>query len=134
MDAAIHYGKGDLRLAVFSDPDCPYCRRLTKVLRQAEGIAVSEIMFPVPALHPEAKKKAAAQLCAEQATARPASKEKETAKECLQTAHTRISEAMKFGQQHGIYATPTLIAPDGRVHAGFMPLDEIKSWLKEDGR
>ena len=121
MDAAIHYGDGDLRLAVFSDPECPYCRRLTEALRQTKGIAVSEIMFPIPALHPQAMEKAAGMLCAE-----------DPAEKCLQAAHDKISVAMAFGRRHGIQATPTLVAPDGRVHTGFMPPDEIKSWLMEE--
>jgi len=121
MDAAIHYGDGDLRLAVFSDPECPYCRWLTAALRRTKGIAVSEIMFPIPALHPQAREKAA------NITEDPA-----PAEECLRVAHDKISVAMEFGHRHGIQATPTLVAPDGRVHTGFMPPDEIKSWLMEE--
>lgn len=170
FEAAVHYGEGPLRLAVFSDPDCPWCRKLHQALRQAEGIEVWEIMFPVPALHPEARDKAVAILC----DARPAdalmrvgsmdgpgrathaardgggrqrreqivedakadmdgtAKDSEPpAADCTKRARDRVDQAMAFGRAHGVQGTPTLVAPDGRVHNGYLPIEQLRTWLKQ---
>ncbi len=140
MDAAVHYGRSvdGLKLAVFSDPDCPYCRKLTRALQQVDDIEVSEIMFPVTALHSEARSKAAAILCADDpasalgAAVSGRAVDTPDSDACVQEASKKVDRAVAFGRKHGINGTPTLIAPDGRVHSGFMPPEKIKSWLKEE--
>ncbi len=138
LKAAVHYGEGPLRLAIFSDPDCPWCRKLNKALRQAKGIEVWEIMFPVPALHPTARDKAVGILC----HARPAEALAQVmgdkaldgeppAADCTTWAQQRVDQAMAFGRTHGIQGTPTLVAPDGRVRNGYLPLDQLKAWLEQ---
>lgn len=138
FEAAVHYGEGPLRLAVFSDPDCPWCRKLHQALRQAEGIEVWEIMFPVPALHPQARDKAVAILC----DARPAdalmramdgtAKDSEPpAADCTERARELVDQAMAFGRAHGIQGTPALVAPDGRVHNGYLPIEQLRTWLEQ---
>lgn len=138
FDAAVHYGEGPLRLAVFSDPDCPWCRKLHQALRQAEGIEVWEIMFPVPALHPEARDKAVAILCdAQSADALmrvmdgTAKDSEPPAADCTERARGLVDQAMAFGRAHGIQGTPTLVAPDGRVHNGYLPKDQLRTWLEQ---
>ena len=137
FEAAVHHGEGALRLAVFSDPDCPWCRKLNKALQQAEGIEVWEIMFPVPALHPEARDKAVAILC----HARPAAAlarvmsggtlDDAPSADCVSRTSPLVDQAMAFGGAHGIQGTPTLVAPDGRVHSGYLPPDRLKAWLTQ---
>lgn len=139
LEAAVHYGEGPLRLAIFSDPDCPWCRKLNQALRKAQGIEVWEIMFPVPALHPAARDKAVDILC----HARPAEAlahamdgkatyGEPPADDCIELARQRVDQAMAFGRANGIQGTPTLVAPDGRVSNGYLPLDQLKAWLEQD--
>lgn len=139
LDAAVHYGEGPLKLAIFSDPECPWCRKLHQALQHAEGIEVWEIMFPVPALHPTARDKAAAILCQarpaealSQAMADKTMDDTPPAADCVERAQQRIDQAVAFGNTHGIQGTPTLIAADGRVHNGYLPLDQLKAWLEQD--
>lgn len=138
LEAAVHYGEGPLKLAIFSDPDCPWCRKLHEALQHAEGIEVWEIMFPVPALHPAAHDKAVAILCQaqpaealSQAMADKTMDDTPPAADCVEQAQQRIDQAMAFGNAHGIQGTPTLIAADGRVHNGYLPLDQLKAWLEQ---
>jgi len=155
LAAAVHYGTGPLKLAIFSDPDCPWCRKLRMALQQAQGIEVWEIMFPITALHPQARDKAVALLCQistveEHAPAQTQTESSSAAPEagkntvmqtpadraptqaCTERARQRIEEALAFGQAHGIQGTPTLIAPDGRVHSGYLPLERLRAWLQQD--
>jgi thiol:disulfide interchange protein DsbC len=138
FDAAVHYGEGPLRLAVFSDPDCPWCRKLHQALRQAEGIEVWEIMFPVPALHPDARDKAVAILCDAQpadalmhAMDGTAKDSEPPAADCAERARELVDQAMAFGRAHGVQGTPALVAPDGRVHNGYLPIEQLRTWLEQ---
>ena len=141
LDAAVHYGEGPLKLAIFSDPECPWCRKLHEALQHAEGIEVWEIMFPVAALHPTARDTAVAILCQAQPaealtrvmTGQAMDSEPAPA-ECIEQAQQHIDQAMAFGRAHGIQGTPTLIATDGRVRNGFLPLDQLKAWLAQGAR
>lgn len=48
-------GAGTRRLAVFEDPDCPYCQRLEKQLANVDDVTVYVFLFPLTDLHPEAE-------------------------------------------------------------------------------
>lgn len=136
LATAVHYGSGPLKLAIFSDPHCPWCRKLHKALHTARGIEVYEIMFPVEALHPGTHDDAVRILCHPHPAAaltrvmanRPL---RYTASDpaCVARAEHTLAQAKAFAQAHGIQGTPTLIAGDGRVHNGYMPLAALKQWL-----
>lgn len=53
------------------------------------------------------------------------------AADCTTWAQQRVDQAMAFGRTHGIQGTPTLVAPDGRVRNGYLPLDQLKAWLEQ---
>ena len=47
-------GKGERRLAVFTDPDCPFCRRLEQELAKLDNLTVHVFLYPLADLHPRA--------------------------------------------------------------------------------
>ncbi|PRZ44854.1 thiol:disulfide interchange protein DsbC [Paraburkholderia fungorum] len=51
---AIKFGSGTRKLYVFSDPDCPYCRRLDPELSQLKDVTIYLFPFPLAQLHPNA--------------------------------------------------------------------------------
>ncbi|MDO4998569.1 MAG: DsbC family protein, partial [Neisseria sp.] len=51
-------GNGKLHVAVFSDPDCPFCRRLEQEFAKMTDITIHTFMMPIPSLHPDAARKA----------------------------------------------------------------------------
>ena len=51
-------GNGKLKVAVFSDPDCPYCKRLEHEFEKMTDITIYNFMMPIPSLHPDAARKA----------------------------------------------------------------------------
>jgi thiol:disulfide interchange protein DsbC len=57
-------GKGERVLAVFSDPDCPYCRRLEAELVKLDNVTLYTFPYPLEGLHAEAKDKSIAVWCA----------------------------------------------------------------------
>ncbi|MGO9803456.1 MAG: DsbC family protein [Steroidobacteraceae bacterium] len=66
FDKAIRIVKGDGRreLAVFADPDCPYCQELEKNMRSVTDVTVYVFLLPLEQLHPQAAAHAHAIWCA----------------------------------------------------------------------
>lgn len=57
-------GSGKRKLAVFSDPDCPYCQQLAKALAQLTDVTIYTFLMPLDELHPNARKRSIAVWCA----------------------------------------------------------------------
>jgi thiol:disulfide interchange protein DsbC len=47
-------GKGERKLVVFSDVDCPYCRKFEAELAKVDNITVYTFLYPIAGLHPKA--------------------------------------------------------------------------------
>lgn len=133
----IHGKAGAPKVAIFHDPDCGWCRKLHEQLRDQPGLEVYTILYPVEGLHPDAKRKSAAILCSpdpDQALElisrdKPlANKPSET---CLKQKMAALDATIAFAKQNSIQGTPTLIAEDGRIRAGYLPYDQLKQWLTQ---
>lgn len=126
-------GKGTRRLAIFSDPDCPYCRRLEGELRGLDDVTIHTFLMPLASLHPAARGKAVSVWCA---TDRLASWQALMLRDSLppqaDCPHP-VDRNVALGERLGINGTPTLIAGDGRVLAGAASRDQIEAWLSRPG-
>lgn len=47
-------GRGERKLVVFSDVDCPYCRKFEAELAKVDNITVYTFLYPIAGLHPKA--------------------------------------------------------------------------------
>ncbi|HWT28742.1 MAG TPA: DsbC family protein, partial [Methylophilaceae bacterium] len=66
LDQAIKVvkGNGSRKLVVFSDPDCPFCKRLEqRELVNITDVTIYTFLFPLEQLHPDAANKARAIWC-----------------------------------------------------------------------
>jgi len=64
----IHYGEGsNVDVIIYSDYDCPYCKRLWDELEKSESMALNMTVkyyhLPIETIHPEARRKAAMYEC-----------------------------------------------------------------------
>jgi len=136
LDSAIKYdGKGPTKLAVFFDPGCPWCKKLHEQLALLKDVEVYAILYPVKARHSRTHNKAADILCAENplhalntvmaGKALPAIDDAT----CLIRSRSALDRVDAFARRHSIHGTPTLIAGDGRVRAGFLAAKPLKAWL-----
>jgi len=122
-------GNGSRILAVFSDPDCPYCRRLEPELAKVNDVTVYTFLMPLTQLHPEARAKAIAVWCA-------ADRVDAWAKLMLggetpantDCAHP-VDRNIALGERLQINGTPTMIAADGRIMPGAAGAAQIEAWL-----
>lgn len=122
-------GTGARTFAIFSDPDCPYCRKLEAEIKNLSDVTLYTFLMPIASLHPEARGKAIAVWCApDQVEAWHAlmwDDKKPPAQEC---AHP-VDRNVALGERLGINGTPTLVAADGRVLPGAASLAQIDAWL-----
>ncbi len=123
-------GDGSRALAIFSDPDCPYCRQLEVGLEGLTDVTIHRFLMPIASLHPQARAKAIAVWCAENRLsawqALVARDEVPTSAEC---AHP-VDRNVALAEQIGVNGTPTLVAADGRVLARVASAEEIDAWLE----
>ncbi|MFY7864894.1 DsbC family protein [Roseateles sp.] len=126
-------GKGTRTLAIFSDPDCPYCRRLEAELRGLDDVTIHTFLMPLASLHPAARGKAVSVWCAADRLATwRALMLRDVMPPQADCPHP-VDRNVTLGEQLGINGTPTLIAGDGRVMAGAASRDQIETWLSRPG-
>ncbi|HXH73305.1 MAG TPA: DsbC family protein [Mariprofundaceae bacterium] len=133
LDKAIVSGdkNAKLKLAVFTDPECPYCKRLETELKDMKGVKVYTFLFPLTQIHPHAQAKAEAIWCSKDRHDTMMKVMLEDATPTIGTCDTPIAEIQQLAQKLGISGTPTMIAGDGRMFAGVMAADQLKAWLEK---
>ncbi|WP_028456321.1 DsbC family protein [Chitinilyticum litopenaei] len=125
-------GDGSRKLVVFSDPDCPFCKRLEQQsLAQTDNVTIYTFLFPL-SIHPDAERKSRLIWCAEDRAA--AWKDfmfKDKLAENKGECENPVARNLKLGESLGITGTPALIFENGRMVAGAVPADVIERLLNE---
>lgn len=123
-------GNGKRKVAVFSDSDCPYCKKLVQNMASITDITVYTFLYPIPALHPNAIDHSKRIWCASD---RAKAWEEYWAKNVLPEARncdtSALDKTKTLGSKLGVEATPTLIFANGRLVPGAIPTDEIEKGL-----
>lgn len=129
-NAIVHNRGARLKMTVFTDFNCHFCRQLFEDLRANKDIEVTE--YPVAFLGADSASKAKSVLCAPDrqaaADALYSGGAVKTAGECADGAR-RLQQNLDFAQAHGISGTPTLVRSDGATNPGWMPADKLAAWL-----
>lgn len=122
-------GSGARTFAIFSDPDCPYCRKLEAEIESLTDVTIYTFLMPIASLHPAARHKAIAVWCAaDPIQAWHALMWHEESPEALACAHP-IDRNIALGERLGISGTPTLVTIRGHVLAGAASAEQIEAWL-----
>lgn len=131
-------GTGERTLYVFTDPDCPHCRRLEATLETIENVTIHTFLTPIVALHPKAREVAAAIWCAKkQAQALVDYMTKDITSMPTAACETPILANEQLMESMGIKGTPTVFFADGTRHTGAMnktQLEKRLSTLQGDAR
>lgn len=128
--------KAKKKVAVFTDPDCPYCRKLheemKKVLKKRKDVAFYIFMRPL-AMHKDAFKKAEAILCKQSlALLDDAMAGKALPEPTCSTAKEQVNRINALADSLNFRGTPSMVRGDGMVTPGFLPADRLSSWI--DGK
>ena len=121
-------GNGSRQLAVFSDPNCGYCKRLEKSLQQLDNVTIYTYLIPI--LSPDSAQKSKQIWCSTDPYKAyidwmvngiaPSSKG-----ECS----TPLDKNMAFAKTYGITGTPTLFFTDGSRFPGAVQITDIEKKL-----
>lgn len=132
VHAAIRLGKSTgQKLAVFTDPDCPWCRKLQGELAQLTEVDIHEYLYP---LRPESPAKARAIWCnADRHNALVTAMQGGTvaAPDDATCDISALEQVVAFGQARGFQGTPTLIRGDGEMWEGYLTPEQLRKWLAE---
>jgi thiol:disulfide interchange protein DsbC len=137
VDKAVVMGnpKGTKKLYVFTDPDCPYCKKgheeLKKLAAIAPDVAIHVMLFPLP-MHPGAYDKCRTVLETRNLQLLDKAFEgKDVPKPTQESSKAAIDEIIKFANSNGINGTPTMVMPDGKIEVGMRDAETLKKMLEE---
>lgn len=125
-------GNGSRKLVVFSDVDCPFCKRLEQnELTNIDDVTIYTFLYPIESLHPDAANKSKTIWCAPNRVKAwndwifnnqlPASAAK------CEVPLERVGE---LARKVGVTSTPTLFFADGKRILGAQPYKEIERYLQ----
>lgn len=126
--------KASKKLYVFTDPDCPYCRKghteLKKLAKIAPDVAIHIMLYPLP-MHPAAYDKARTVLETKSLDLMDKAFDgKDVPKPARESSKKDIDEIVKFANANGISGTPTLVMPDGKIEVGMRDAETMKKMLE----
>lgn len=124
-------GNGSRKLVVFSDVDCPYCKRLERnELANITDVTVYTFLYPIEQLHPDAASKSKLIWCANN---RVKAWEDWILRDQLPSAagncEVPLEKVGQLARKIGVSSTPTLIFADGKRMLGAQPYKEIERML-----
>ena len=122
-------GNGKRKMAVFSDPDCPFCKQLEATLAGISDVTIYTFLYPLDSLHPDARRKAVGVWCArDRAKAWDDLMHRGTVptESCTDTP---IERNLRLAEQLGITGTPTIIFENGALVPGAPKPDQLNRML-----
>lgn len=130
LDQAIKVvkGNGSRKLVVFSDVDCPYCKRLEQnELANITDVTVYTFLYPIQQLHPDAEAKSRSIWCSSN---RVKAWEDWILRNQLPKStgncEVPLEKVGELAKKIGVTSTPTLIFSDGKRMLGSQPYKEIE--------
>lgn len=125
-------GKVEHVIYVFSDIDCPYCRRLHAEVPElnGRGVEVRYLFFPRSGLGTPSARKAESVWCAKN---RDRAYDRAMAGEAVAPASCANPVARDFnlGVEMGVQGTPTIVLSDGRVLPGYVPASALLQAIRQ---
>ena len=123
-------GDGSRRLALFEDPDCPYCQQFEHELANVNNVTLYVFLFPLSELHPQARAHAHSIWCAPDragAWSHWMLEHKDPASpEC---SGDPLDQLQTLGAGLNVTATPTLYLANGRRIQGVVTATKLEELL-----
>jgi thiol:disulfide interchange protein DsbC len=125
-------GDGSRRLAVFEDPDCPYCQELERAMQGLTDVTIYTFLYPLESVHPDARQKAVNIWCAkERATAWSEWMLKRVAPPNDSCKDEPVARILELGATLKVNSTPTLFFADGRRNDGALNRQQLEQKLAD---
>lgn len=131
----VQRGNGKRVLAMFTDPYCPYCRRLEQTLLQMDDITVYVFMYPV--IRPQAADHSRAVWCSKdraKAWLDLAAGERPKIPAAKPDCANPVDKVLELGRSLRINGTPTLFFTDGDRAGGGMEIQQLRAKLDQTAK
>ncbi|MGQ0749143.1 MAG: DsbC family protein [Betaproteobacteria bacterium] len=117
-------GDGRRQIAIFSDPNCPFCRRFEEDLATVDDITIHIFMWPV--IKPESVRQAKSVWCSnDRAKAWNDLMLKGIEPAAPIDCENPIDELIALGRRLGARSTPTWFLPNGEKYMGALPMSKV---------
>ena len=118
-------GDGRRKIAVFSDPNCPYCRVFEEHLAEIENLTV--YIFPYAVISPKSLQQSKSVWCSkDRAKAWNDLMFRRIEPQAATDCDTPVEELIALGRRLGATSTPTWFLQDGQRYSGALPLHDIR--------
>ena len=118
------------KVAVFTDIDCGYCRKLHSEMDQylAEGITIQYLFYPRAGKGSDSYNKAVSVWCADDKNAAlTAAKQGKTPD--AKTCDNPVDEHMRLGAEFDARGTPMIVTEKGNIFPGYIPAKQLAKAL-----
>jgi thiol:disulfide interchange protein DsbC len=117
-------------LTVFTDVDCPYCRKLHAEIEALNelGIAVRYLAYPRQGLQGETYTRMISTWCAEDKLATMTSA-KRGADVPVTECDSPVEEQFQLGREVGVTGTPALVLENGAILPGYVPAETLAGYV-----
>jgi len=132
LDAAVKTvrGNGKRILAVFSDPNCPYCKRFEKDLAKVDNITIYTFLYPI--LSQDSHDKTKAVWCSADKSKAWNDLMLNNTVPVAARCDTPIEKNVELGRKYRVTGTPTLVFANGTRVPGAIPAEQIEKLLAQN--
>jgi thiol:disulfide interchange protein DsbC len=128
-------GNGERKLVVFSDVDCPYCRKFEAELAKVDNITVYTFLYPIEGLHPKAVQMSRQIWCApDRNKAWDAYITRSVVPNNDGKCDNPVDETIALGQKLRVSGTPTLFFVNGQRVPGMVPAAQLEKLLAANAK
>jgi thiol:disulfide interchange protein DsbC len=121
-------GTGRRKIAILSDPNCPYCKRFEEDLAKLDDITVH--ILPWAVVKPESVRQAKAVWCSkDRVKAWNDLMFRRIEPQAPTDCENPIDKIIEFGRKLGANSTPTWFLETGERYSGAVPLEEVRQLL-----
>jgi thiol:disulfide interchange protein DsbC len=122
-------GDGSRPVAIFEDPNCPYCKRLEREIRTLNNTTIYVFLYPI--LSDDSVSKSTQIWCSKDPGAAwtKLMLDGQSPGKAAEGCKTPINDVLALGHKLSVVGTPTLVFADGRRAPGMIPLDRVEQML-----
>lgn len=132
LDLAIKIvkGNGKRKVAIFEDPDCPFCRKLEQEMVKVTDVTFYVFLYPIEQLHPGATEKSKKIWCSpDRGKTWQEAVQKGINPNAAATCDNPVERIAKLGRTYRVTGTPTLFFVDGTRVPGAISAEQLESML-----
>jgi thiol:disulfide interchange protein DsbC len=123
-------GTGRRKIAVLSDPNCPYCKRFEEDLAKLDDVTVH--IFPFAVISPQSVRQAKSVWCSKDRVKvwndlMFRRIEPQAPTDC----DNPIDKLIEYGRKLGANSTPTWFIETGERYSGALPLEDVRKLLDQ---